>query len=243
VPEYLYGIVEPGGAPPDAPGIDGAPVRLISGDGVAAIVSTVAGPEPAFGRTAMLAHAQVLEAALTQGTVLPMRFGMVMEADAVQERLLGARAEELRAQLERLAGTVELGVRVVYEQEPLMRDILAHEPHIAAVREQVSGRPQEATYYERIRLGELVAEAVERRRAADGQALLDGLTPVSLAVRTSEPTHERVVLSAAFLVDRGAIAEFDVALERLAAERAGRMRVKCVGPVAPHSFVEMAPVG
>jgi hypothetical protein len=243
VPEYVYGVVEPGGVPPDAPGIDGAPLRLIGGDGVAAIVSTVAGREPAFDRTAMAAHARVLEVALEQGNVLPMRFGVVMEAEEVQERLLGLHGDQLRAQLEHLAGTVELGVRVVYEHEPLLREVLAGEPQIAALRAQMQGRSQEATYYERIRLGELVAEAVERRRAADGQELLDGLAPVSLAVRASEPGHERVVLNAAFLVDRGAIADFDGALDRLAAERAGRMRVKCVGPVAPHSFVELEAVG
>lgn len=243
MPEYVYGIVEPGGPPPDAPGIDGAPLRLIGGEGVAAIVSAVAGREPAFGREAMLAHARVLEVALEQGNVLPMRFGVVMEVGEVQERLLGLHGDQLRAQIEQLAGTVELGVRVVYEQEPLLREVLAGEPQIAALRAQVHGRSQAASYYDRVRLGELVAEAVERRRAADGQELFDQLTAVSLAARASEPGHERVVLNAAFLVDRGAIADFDVALDRLAAERAGRMRVKCVGPVAPHSFVEMEVVG
>ncbi len=242
MPEYVYGIVEPAGPPPDAPGIDGAPVRVIGGDGVAAIVSALPGGEPALGREAMLAHARVLEAALGLGNVLPMRFGVVMETEEVQARLLATHGDQLRAQLEELAGTVELEVRVVYEQERLMREVAA-EPQIAALRAHVQGQPEAATYYDRIRLGELVAEAVQRHRLDDAQALLDALVAVSLDVRVSEPAHERVVLNAAFLVDRGAIAAFDVELDRLAAERAGRMRVKSVGPVAPHSFVDLTAVG
>jgi hypothetical protein len=168
-----------------------------------------------------------------------MRFGVVMEPDEVRSGLLESHAEELRAQLSELAGKVELNVRVVYEEEPLMRELLRTHPEIARLREQLSGRPEDATYYERIRLGEIVAEALQRRREADAADLLDELRPVSTAVETGSPSHERVVLNASFLVARDAVAPFDDTLERQAESRAGLMRFKCVGPLPPHSFVNL----
>lgn len=237
--EYVYGIVEAEAPAPGAPGIAGAPVRLIGGDGAAALVSDVPSQELRFGREEMQAHARVLEAALQGGTVLPMRFGVVMEPDQVRERLLSAHGEELRSQLHDLAGKVELNVRVLYEEEALMRDLVRADPEIAGLRERVRGRSADATYYERIRLGELVAGALERRREVDAAELLSALEPFSLAVRTADPAHERVALSASFLVARAGQADFDQVLEGLAAARVGRMRFRCAGPLPPHSFVDL----
>ncbi len=188
----------------------------------------------------MLAHARVLEAALAQHTVLPMRFGVVMENDDVRQRLLGSHGEELRAQLRELAGKVEMNVRVLYEEAALMREIVTANREIATLRERIHGQPDELTYYERIQLGELVADAVERRRKADAEGLLQALSAACLAAEVAEPGHERVALNASFLVSREGVARFDETLDRLAGEHASLMRFKCVGPLPPHSFVDLS---
>lgn len=243
MPEYVYGIIDSAGAAPATAGVGGAPVRTLAGEGAAALVSELPAGELRLGREDMLAHAHVLEAAVSEGTVLPLRFGVVMEADEVRERLLAARGEELADALRELDGKVELNVRVLYEQDDVMRELVVAEPEIAALRARIHGRPADATYYQRIELGELVAAALERRRTADADALLRALESVSLAVRVGESAHERMVLSASFLVARERVAEFDAVLEREAAARVGRMRFKCVGPLAPHSFLELTAAG
>jgi hypothetical protein len=187
----------------------------------------------------MLAHARVLEAALADGAVLPMRFGTVMEPEEIRERLLGGHRDELRAQLEQMADKVEMNVRVLYEEQPLMRELVASDRRIAELRERVRGRSEDAGYYDRIQLGELVAQALERRREQDASELLAVLSAASLGVEVAEPAHERVVLNASFLLNRDQVREFDEALEALAETRHERMRFKCVGPLPPHSFVEL----
>lgn len=236
---YVYGIVEAPGQAPAGPGIAGAPLRVIGGDGAAALVSDIPEQELTLGREEMLAHARVLESALESGTVLPMRFGVVMNADDVRERLLGAHREQLLEQLRELAGKVEMNVRVLYQEEPLMRELVAGDAEIAALRRHMQGRPEDATYYERIRLGELVAQALDRKRAADAERLLAVLEPVCLAYEVGAASHERVVLGASFLVDRTRVAEFDAVLEAQAARHKADMRFKCVGPLPPHSFVDL----
>src|SRR5579862_6209603 len=135
MPEYVYGIVEATAAAPTANGVTGAPVRVIGGDRAAVLVSDLPSGELRLSREDMMAHARVLEGALAEGTVLPMRFGIVMDPDEVQARLLQAHGDDLRAQLERLAGKVEMSVRVLYEQEPLMRELVNSDRRIAALRE------------------------------------------------------------------------------------------------------------
>lgn len=235
--EYVYGIVEPGAPAPSGLGIAHAPVRLVSGRTASALVSDVAADDLRLGREEMLAHARVLEEAMGHGTILPMRFGVLMDGpDDVRQRLLDGHDAELSAELDRLDGKVELRVRGVYEEDPLMREVVRDYPEIARLR----GHPEGATYHRRIELGELVAEAVERKRDADAAQIIDSLAPYALAFDVGTPAHERVVVNASFLVARGGIRQFDDALDDIAREQAGRIRFKRTGPLPPHSFVELA---
>jgi Gas vesicle synthesis protein GvpL/GvpF len=241
VPVYVYGIVEPTAPEPSGAGIRDAPIRLVAGETAAALVSDLEGEELRFGREEAMTHARVLEDALSYGTVLPMRFGVVVaDEDEVRARILDGHGDELAAQLEQLAGKVELAVRAVYEEDQLMREIVQSNPEIARRREQLRGQPEDATYYERIGLGELVASAVERARDNDAHTILEVLSPLALAVEIGQPSHERVVLGASFLVDREGVGRFDEALEQIAAAQAQRIRFKLTGPLPPHSFVQLA---
>lgn len=241
MPEYVYGIVGEDVRAPDKRGVGGAPVRLIGHEGLAALCSELQSEAPELGRDELLVHAGVLEATLANGTILPMRFGTVIEnEEAVKSNLLEPHAEELRETLERLNGKIELRIRAVYEQDSLLREVVQGNPEIARRRRQLSGRSADATYYEQIELGELVAQEIERKRERDAQELLAILSPVAEAVDVAEASHERVALSASFLVERKRVPEFDEVLERVAEAQAQRFRIKYTGPLPPHSFVEIA---
>lgn len=203
--EYVYAIAEPANRTPGKPGIFGAPLRLVKASGVAALVSELKDSHPELGRDELLVHASVLEAALAAGTILPMRFGTVMEgAAAVRERLLEDNADELRRELDRLNGKVELRVRAVYEP-----DVLLHET------------------------------AIDRRRELDTNQFVDALSPMAEAIDVKQAPHERVAVSASFLVDRTRVSEFDAGIESVARAQADLIRVEYTGPLPPHSFVEL----
>ncbi len=241
VAEYVYGVVEDRARAPTAPGVRGAEVKLITSDGPAALVSELEADSIRLGREEMLAHMRVLADAFSHGTVLPMRFGVVMEdAEAVRTRLLEPHATDLRAQLASLAGKVELGIRVTFEEAALMREIVAENPDIARIRKSLQGRPDDATYYERIELGERVAAAVQRKAQREGQRIVDALSLAAVDADVRDPAHERVALNAAFLVERSRLEEFDEVLEALARAHAERLRFACNGPLPPHSFVQFA---
>ena len=238
---YVYGIVEAGCRLPAKRGIADAPLRLLEGDGSAALVSEIDADQVRLGREAVLRHARVLEQALERGPVLPMRFGVVMSGpEEVQSRLLDQHAEELRAQLIDFAGKVEIRIRAIYDEESLMHDVVRGNPDIASLRNAIRAESEDATYYERIRLGELVGAAVERRRERDAEAIVDALAAAALAVEVSELTHERVVIQASFLVERDHLAKFDQLVDDIAGAYGGGIRFKYTGPLPPHSFVELA---
>jgi hypothetical protein len=240
--KYVYGVVEADACVPARAGIDDAPLALVASGGLAALVSDVPG-ELRMGRDAMTAHARVLEETHALGTVLPMRFGVVMDdGDAVRGALLDVHRDELTRQLAEFAGRVELKLRAMYEEEALLREVVREHRAVAELRAGLQGRSEDATYYARIRLGELIATAIEGKRAVDAEAILACLSPLALAVDVAGPSHERIALSASFLVEGTALEEFDAAVDSVGERQAGRMRLRYTGPLPPHSFVRLAEV-
>jgi hypothetical protein len=241
VAQYVYGIVEASSTSPRGRGIAGAPLRLVVGEDAAALVSELRTERVRLGREEVLVHARVLERALGRGPVLPMRFGVVMSGPGeIRSRLLDEHGAELSAQLAEFEGKVEIRIRAAYDEQSLLRDVVREHPEIASLSASVQGRPADAGYYDRIRLGELVAGAVERRREQDAHTIAGALAGAALAVEAAEPAHERVVLQASFLVERARLDQFNAILDQIADGYGGQIRFKYTGPLPPHSFVELA---
>jgi hypothetical protein len=242
--KYVYGVVPATTVPPSAPGIGGGVVAAIVSEGTAAIVSDVPAGELEVGRAALMSHAQVLEDALRSGAVLPMRFGVVLpDEDSVRQQLLERHHDALLAQLADLESKVELHVRAVFDEATLMGEVVRENPKIRELREALRGQDPDATYYERIGLGELVAEAVERKCLDEGNEILAVLEPLAQATRTGTLDNERVALNASFLIERRDMQAFDEAVDKVGRAREGRMHLKYTGPLPAHSFVELSVEG
>jgi gas vesicle protein GvpL/GvpF len=236
-PVYVYGIVRAGSL--DTLAVDGVadkPVATIEGDGVAALTSELTDEPFRVRRRDLHRHLDVLEAAFAETTLVPCAFGMVLQSrDAVVDELLGARREELLGLLERLDGRAQLNVTAAYHEDTVLREVVQSEPEIARLREQ-SRALGEAGHFAGIRLGELVAAALELRRAVDYPRLLDRLAAEADDVLVEEAALP-VVLKASFLVPR--TDRFDAALERLAAEEAPRLAFESIGPLPPTAFAAL----
>jgi Gas vesicle synthesis protein GvpL/GvpF len=233
---YVYGVVPAGTELPD---VGNAPdVRTVESEDLAAIVSPAGGDDEASVRESVMAHARVLEAAVESAPVVPMRFGMVFpDEDTVRSDLLEARHDELVRWLDTLEGHVELVVKVTYDEDVVLREIVAGDREIARLRESTRGGDDEATHNDRVRLGELVNAAIEQRRQADGMEILERLNPLAVASLTEPPEKEFMVLNAPFLVERSRLSEFDGTLEEIASERLERMNFRLLGPMPAYHFV------
>jgi hypothetical protein len=239
--KYVYGVIPAAGAsPPRGPGIDDAPIGVIPHGGIAALISDVPDDVLEAGREELLRHSRVLEETMERSVVLPMRFGVVLpDEETVHQRLLDPYGEELEAQLEAMKGKVEITIKGIYDEAAVLREVIAEDRSIAKLREAIHGKPEEATYYQRIELGELIATALEEKRAAAAPQVIDRLAGLAVDVRVGEPVHERMAVNASFLVERSRLAEFDRVVEEIGAEQAGRIQLKYTGPLPPHSFVEL----
>ena len=232
---YVYGVVGAGSIPKlDVRGVAAAPVRAVAKGDLAALVSTLPPGQLRVRRRDLMGHLRVLEEAFAAATIVPCAFGMLMSSEqAVIEELLVSRRDELLGLLRRLEGFAQLNVRVSYDEDVVLQEIVQADPTIAQLREQTR-ELGDAGYQLRIRLGERVAAALASRREADGNDLLERLEANAADVRVEEPGE--ALLKASFLVARDRADAFDRVLEAIALEQAPRLHLESVGPLPPTAF-------
>jgi hypothetical protein len=212
-----------------------ADLRLVPYESLAAVVGTV-DPEQGLGRAADLRmHDRVLATlAGSNVAVLPFRFGGVLDDDdAVREQLLEENLERFQQALAAVRGRVQYTLKARFEEAAAIRAVLERRPDIARLKQAAAP----GDFGQQIRLGEAIAEALRELRRDDADALTAELERVCARVRTSEPAEADAVLDAALLVDVEATDTFEQAVERWGERKAGWLRIRLVGPVAPYDFV------
>lgn len=240
---YVFGVVDADARLPA--GDDGdsfADLRLVPAGGADDIAALVATPplDRPLGRAAdLVAHDRVLGRLVAAGTaVLPVRFGSVLAGeDAVAEELLRPHRDRFRDALDRLRGRVQYTVTARYDQDAVLREVVADVPEVARLRaSQRDGA--DASVTQRMRLGELVVAALAERRPDDAAALLAAIEAEAEQVRTQEPTAPDEVLHAACLVPQDRCTAFEQSIEELGRRHHRRLRLRLVGPVPGYDFVE-----
>ncbi len=238
---YVYGIV-PGDVQlaDETRGVRGGEIKVVrSADGdLAALVSEVDASQPLGTPEDLQAHEEILDAAATASPVLPLRFGAVLTSeDAVASELLDAHRDQFAKALRELEGRVQYLVRGRYVEQAILKEILSDNREAAQLAEQIRGSDPDATRDARIRLGEIINDAIAAKRADDTQALLTAMEGHVVAGSVREPTHELDAADAAFLVDADKAGELEHAADELGEDWDGRVELRVRGPMAPWDFV------
>lgn len=238
---YVYGII-----PADTEiesgttGVGDPPgeVRLVRHGDLAALVSDVNVDKPLGRPEDLVAHEELLDGAAGDVPVLPLRFGAVVSDDAaVASELLEEHQDEFTAALEQLEGCAEYVVKGRYDEQTVLRDVLEQNDEAARLREEIQGTDEAVTRDQRIRLGEIINDAVNASRERDTQVLGDAVSDCVEETVVREPTHELDAVHTAFLVKTDRAPDLERALDELAQEWDGRIELRLIGPLAAYDFV------
>ncbi|MGZ3103074.1 GvpL/GvpF family gas vesicle protein [Streptomyces sp. H72] len=232
---YVYGITPAGVGTPRSPGVDGAPVRLLTESGLCAAVSSApARLRPR--RRDLLAHQAVLDELAAQGPLLPMRFAVLSPRPDALASQLRLDAAHLKRQLDDVRGCVEFNVKGTVVPGHFA-DLVRRDEGLRALALRTRRRPD---YEGNVRLGEALARGVRREAGRAAGDVLDRLTP--LAVRTVRgQTDDEQVLSASFLLRAADEELFRRAVDELARTRGDRLAISLTGPLPCYSFVDPSP--
>ncbi|AWS40640.1 GvpL/GvpF family gas vesicle protein [Streptosporangium sp. 'caverna'] len=237
---YVYGIVPVDVELDDARGVGEPPgrVKLIRHGEIAALVSDVATNRPLGKPQDLMAHQRLLDSAAAEVPVLPLRFGAVMTDDeSVVDELLTPHHDAFLAGLKELEGRAEYVIKGRYAERAILAEVLGENAEAARLRQEIAGKPEDATWDARIRLGEVINQSVEAKRDADTRAMVEALAPLCVAIAVREATHEQDAVHLAALVETDRQDELEQALDEFARRWEGRVDLRLIGPLAAYDFV------
>jgi hypothetical protein len=242
--KYIYGIIrhaEPLDYGPIGIGKRADSVYAINFKDISAVVSNSPVIIYEARRVNMVAHEKVLEEIMKQFTVLPVRFSTISEHDDDSGilRILEKEYDKFNDLLTKMEGKKELGLKILGHEAPIYESIVEKYDEIRIMRGKLMGLPADKTHYQRMKVGEMVVEALKKETSNYKNLILDILKPLAEDVKINDNYGEMMILNSAFLIKNTTEPEFDKAVNDLD-EKFGRfMTFKYVGTLPPYNFVNL----
>src|SRR5262250_1837575 len=239
---YVYGIV---GAKEHLNfgkigiGGSGEAVYTVNHQDIAALVSKT----PVFifdpTRENALAHEHVIETVMKTSTIIPMSFGTVFRTDDDIREVLKSIHPSLKDVLKQMAGKVEFGLKVTWDRDRVVEELKRENEEIHRFQHELTRKHLQSTYFARMQLGRMIDKALSERAADVVREIYDTLRAVCVASRDNKPIGDKMIMNAAFLIQKARESDFDAAVNRVAQKFGDRLNFKYTGPWPPYNFVNI----
>ena len=242
--KYIYCIIETKGQPqqfgPIGIGGRGDEVYAICFDDVAAVVSNSPIKKYSVARENLIFHECAIEEVMKTHVVLPVRFCTIAEDENKVRKILEKEHDRFFSLLKGMEGKKELGLKAVFKEETIYKEILADFDEIRMEKEKMAKEPQSAHAHQKLmQIGKMVEAALEEEKGKCKETILSNLEPLALAVKTNNTYGERMIMNAAFLVEKTKETAFDQKVNELADKYGDKMTFKYVGTLPPFNFVNL----
>lgn len=187
----------------------------------------------------LLMHQHAVSLVMKQNdTVIPVSFGNVFHSKEDAEVLLENLYPQFNKLFPAIKGKVELGLKVVGKKDWLESQV-AGNAQIEQMAQSVKGKSEAASYYERIQLGGAAEKIVTSLQKELKQEVFEPLAELAEASKVNDPIGEKMMLNAAFLVDREQEADFDELVNKLHDKWEEKTEFSYSGPWAAYNFVNI----
>ena len=239
---YVYGVIEAREtANFGRTGIGGSTegVYTVHHNDIAAVVSRTSVFIFDPTRENALAHEHVIENVMKTHTIIPMSFGTVFRTDDDIREVLKSIYPSLKDVLKQMSGKLEFGLKVSWDRDHVIEELKRTNDEIARFQQELSRKHLQSTYFARMQLGRMIDKAMAEKAAEYVKEIYDGLRLACVASRDNKPIGDKMILNAAFLLEREREAEFDAAVNVIAKTFGDRLNFKYTGPWPPYNFVNI----
>jgi len=190
-------------------------------------------------RDNVLAHEFVNETVMREFTVIPMSFGTVFRSESDVSELLRSTYQAFSDVLEKMQDKIEFGLKVLWDRDKVVANIERENDEIRRLKDEITRNAASSTYFARMQLGRLVESALEDMGNLYVADIHDALKSLAVASRSNKPIGDRMIMNAAFLVDRAEERDFDEKVREVSRRYEELLTFKYTGPWPPYNFVNI----
>jgi hypothetical protein len=242
---YIYGIIKTSG-PQELGEIgtsnkDVPDVMIIRFKDIAAVVSH--GPLMTYNSIAkekvvkdLVIHQFVLEKVMTRFTIVPIKFGAMVETEDEVSAFLENGYVLLSNELSKMEGKIELDIVAWWELPKILAAISRHNSEIQEKQQQLAQQGENASIEDKVILGQYVEQVLKAEKARHQQLILQTLKQGAEDVRLHDLATDEMILNAAFLLAKKDEEFFHTSVHNLDQELGSKVNFRVVGPLPAYSF-------
>jgi gas vesicle protein GvpL/GvpF len=190
-------------------------------------------------RENVLAHEFVNETVMREFTVIPMSFGTVFRSEEDVSELLRSTYQAFNDVLDKMQDKIEFGLKILWDREKVIAQLEQENDEIRRLKDEISRNAASSTYFARMQLGRLVEAALEEKGNHFVADVHEELKQVAVASRSNKVIGDRMILNAAFLVERNQEKAFDEKVKEVSRRYEEVLTFKYTGPWPPYNFVNI----
>ncbi len=208
-------------------------------NGLAAVLSNSPVKTYRATRDNLMAHETAVEEVMKKHTVLPVRFVTIAESDDKVREILKREYVKFKDLLDKFNSKKELGVKTIFKEEVIYDEIQSKYKAISDLKASLVSLPPEKTYPQRMKIGEMVEAALKNEVESLKKVILGILSPLATEVKINNAFGERMIVNAAFLVEKDKEELFYRGVNDIDAKYGQRIKLKYVCEVPPFNFVNL----
>ena len=186
-----------------------------------------------------LTHEHVNEVVMKSFTVLPMSFGTVFRTEADIKAFLEGTYPALIEVLEKMEGKIEFGLKVNWDRDAVIKGIEKENDEVRRLKKEIEESESGANYFARMQIGRVIDAAITEKSEALVKEIYEKLRDSAVASRSNKPIGDKMILNAAFLVERDQSEKFDHRISDIARKYENELSFLYTGPWPPYNFVNI----
>jgi hypothetical protein len=185
-----------------------------------------------------LAHEHVNEVVMRDFTVLPMSFGTVFRTEDDIKAFLQGTYDALVEVLEKMEGKIEFGLKVNWDKDSIILELEKENDEIRRLKSEIASQPS-SSYFSKMQLGRVVESALQSKADGYVKEIYETLRNTAIASRSNKPIGDKMIMNAAFLVERDKTRMFDEQISDIARKYEHKLSFLYTGPWPPYNFVNI----
>jgi len=184
----------------------------------------------------LVVHQFVIEKVMKNFTVIPVKFGTMMETEDELIKFLDKGYFLLRNQLRKLQDKIELDLVATRQFPECLAAIYRRRRSIKRKQEEITIKREKASIEDKIALGKAVEQALISEKARSNKLILQTLKKLAQSFCLHDLLDDNMIFNAAFLIEKKDKESFDQAVSLLDQKFENALRFRLVGPLPPYSF-------
>ena len=188
----------------------------------------------------LIGHQAVIEEVMKEHTVIPIKFGTLLENGDEIKEVLEKGYPGFKDSLEKSDKKIELNLAAVWNDlNSVIKEIGDEDEAVRKFKEEVAKKPPEETFQDRVKIGNMIKEVLDKKKDELQKEMIEFLMDkVKVnAAKKHERMDDTMILNCAFLLDKDKEENFDKTLEELDQKYEQKVNFRCVGPLPLYSFL------